>query len=577
MSLNDDMREQLKQGVVPYLRSIGFKGSFPQFRRNHEVGIDVLTFQFDKWGNPSFCVEYGFTSQFVSSSLGTQAPITPKNLTTYDVAMRNRRRLNPQNIESKPNYGDHWYTYSADSPKPCTAQVLIDLSIAIAWWAKMAEEVRATHVIPAVVGNVEYLVEGKLLSSNKVVFKKWLPAIGGSKRITTKPYVLALAALLAVFSTIPLACSAAVLRQHCKLENGSVVIDADKIIDDKEGTTCSAIGSVVVAVPGQDARIQADAIQYDKQTRTVEATGHVRILKKGFEKKGEKLTFVVAKPDPPREVSSMAEPIPGNLIDDRFSLYRCIITAAKAGVNVSPYIPPYEAIEKLVQKNAPSEEVLAKLIEVRFEIGKELGGKELLVEQEYGNGPLSKLCRQAEQLLRADCKFGTGFNDKVFVLCSVNPDGSFSRIATDDPAKYGPAVSALACEKVKSLNLKAPGKDPVPLVISLSNKPELNVVYVSGINCDVYIAYLGSHIKKQWHPTSSKTSKLVRMQLVILRDGTLKTVKVSTTSGVPAADQEAVAAVQRSKPFKPLPDGCCEDLWLEFSLDYNVFNYGASK
>lgn len=132
--------------------------------------------------------------------------------------------------------------------------------------------------------------------------------------------------------------------------------------------------------------------------------------------------------------------------------------------------------------------------------------------------------------MRANCKFGAGFSDKVFVLCAVNQDGSFSRIAADDLAKYGPAVSALACEKVRALNLKSPGKDPVPLVISLSNKPELNIVYVSGINYDTYIAYRGS--------------------------------------GVPAADKAALDAVQRSEPLKPLPDGSCEDLYLAFSLDY---------
>lgn len=420
-----------------------------------------------------------------------------------------------------------------------------------------------------------------------------LLAIGVPQCRSRKFFAVALAALLCASCIVP-PDSAAAERQHCKLENGTVLIDADKIVggivgdgdgskqnggangdrsgdkfgDKNQSTAFSATGSVVVAVPLQDARIQADAIQYDRQTRTIEVTGHARILKKGFEKKGEKLTFVVAKPEPPREVSSMAEPIQGSLFDDRLSLYRCIRSVAKAGVNVSAFIPPYDVIEKLVQKNESPAEVQAKLIELRFEIGKELGRKELLVEQEYGNGPLSKLCRQAEQSLRANCKFGTGFSDKVFVLCSVNQDGSFSRIAADDPAKYGPAVSALACDKVKALNLKAPGKDPVPLVISLSNKPELNIVYVSGINYDTYIAYLESHIKKQWHPTPSKTSKLVQFQLTILRDGSIKTASVLRSSGVPAADKAALDAVHRSKPFKPLPDGSCEDLYLAFSLDY---------
>jgi TonB family protein len=409
-----------------------------------------------------------------------------------------------------------------------------------------------------------------------------LPAIGLYQCRSRKFFAVAIAALLCVCSIVSPDSAAAVARQHCKLENGSVLIDADKIVGDTAGdnnqsTACSALGEVVVVVPGQDARIQADSIKYDRQTRTIEATGHARILKKGFDKKGERLIFVVAKPEPPREVSSMAEPIPGDLFDDRLSLSRCIKSAAKAGVNVSAFIPPYDVIENLVRKNESPAEVQAKLIDLRFQIAKELGSKELLVEQEYGNGPLSKLCREAEQSLRANCKFGTGFSDKVFVLCAVNQDGSFSRIAADDPAKYVPAVSALACEKVKALKLKSPGKDPVPLVISLSNKPELNIVYVSGINYDVYIAYLESHIKKQWHPTPSKTSKLVQLELSILRDGSIKTASVLRGCGVPADDKAALDAVHRAKPLKPLPDGSCEDLYLAFSLDYNVYTHEAGK
>lgn len=41
----------IKSVIVPELRTAGFKGSYPHFRRpNEDSGFDLLSFQFDKWG-----------------------------------------------------------------------------------------------------------------------------------------------------------------------------------------------------------------------------------------------------------------------------------------------------------------------------------------------------------------------------------------------------------------------------------------------------------------------------------------------------------------------------------------------
>lgn len=50
------MDNALKKEVIPILRKQKFKGSFPHFRRQNENNIDLLTFQFNKWGG-SFVVE----------------------------------------------------------------------------------------------------------------------------------------------------------------------------------------------------------------------------------------------------------------------------------------------------------------------------------------------------------------------------------------------------------------------------------------------------------------------------------------------------------------------------------------
>lgn len=46
----------LKKVVIPVLRKQEFKGSLPHFRRKNEKNIDLITFQFSRWGG-SFVVE----------------------------------------------------------------------------------------------------------------------------------------------------------------------------------------------------------------------------------------------------------------------------------------------------------------------------------------------------------------------------------------------------------------------------------------------------------------------------------------------------------------------------------------
>ena len=51
-----NMDLSIKDIVIPVLKEQGFKGSFPHFRRKNEDNIDLITFQFNRWGG-SFVVE----------------------------------------------------------------------------------------------------------------------------------------------------------------------------------------------------------------------------------------------------------------------------------------------------------------------------------------------------------------------------------------------------------------------------------------------------------------------------------------------------------------------------------------
>ena len=46
----DQMIAALREIVVPVLRDMGFRGSFLHFRRFRDTRIDLLTFQFNRYG-----------------------------------------------------------------------------------------------------------------------------------------------------------------------------------------------------------------------------------------------------------------------------------------------------------------------------------------------------------------------------------------------------------------------------------------------------------------------------------------------------------------------------------------------
>lgn len=56
----DTMERALRDGCVPRLRRLGFKGSFPHFYRESDQFISLINFQFYSAGG-SFCVNLSFT------------------------------------------------------------------------------------------------------------------------------------------------------------------------------------------------------------------------------------------------------------------------------------------------------------------------------------------------------------------------------------------------------------------------------------------------------------------------------------------------------------------------------------
>ena len=98
----DAILKVLKAQVVPLLRERGFSGSFPHFRRIQTDRIDLLSFQFDKYGG-GFVIELAKSLPTgIQMSWGELIP--PTKVTTQHVNVRLR-------LGAKGENEDYWFRY----------------------------------------------------------------------------------------------------------------------------------------------------------------------------------------------------------------------------------------------------------------------------------------------------------------------------------------------------------------------------------------------------------------------------------------------------------------------------------
>jgi hypothetical protein len=130
---HDRMVKALKAIVVTRLREQGFKGSFPHFRRPSAERIDLLTFQFDKWGGGfvieiSKCAPGGITTYW-----GERIP--PNKVKASDIHPGERLRIQPR----LGNSTSEWFRYDKpgmleDVFEKTARDVLPFLEKAESWW-----------------------------------------------------------------------------------------------------------------------------------------------------------------------------------------------------------------------------------------------------------------------------------------------------------------------------------------------------------------------------------------------------------------------------------------------------------
>jgi len=90
-----------------------------------------------------------------------------------------------------------------------------------------------------------------------------------------------------------------------------------------------------------------------------------------------------------------------------------------------------------------------------------------------------------------------------------------------------------------------------------------------------YMADLQRRIKRAWFPPKGHEQDRVVVAFKVHQGGELSNLRVDHSSGVVISDQAALYAVQQASPFRPLPAGANDDVDIQFTFDYNVFNGGG--
>ncbi|MBS1992666.1 MAG: DUF4304 domain-containing protein [Cyanobacteria bacterium SZAS LIN-2] len=103
------MHAALKKIIVPELRRLGFKGTYPHFRRFGSNHTDLLGFQFDKYGDDLFIAEIAQApgTGFYISKWGEE--YQREKLKYYQVTEA-RYRLQPR----LGGGGESWFSYASE-------------------------------------------------------------------------------------------------------------------------------------------------------------------------------------------------------------------------------------------------------------------------------------------------------------------------------------------------------------------------------------------------------------------------------------------------------------------------------
>lgn len=130
------------------------------------------------------------------------------------------------------------------------------------------------------------------------------------------------------------------------------------------------------------------------------------------------------------------------------------------------------------------------------------------------------------------------------------------------PVEFEATPVAQSAPTFGELSNPGPGNKTAPPGVDALKEPDFGP----------YMKDLQRRIKQSWVPPRGNESKRVVVVFRVSREGKLLETSVSKSSGVAMADNAAIAAIQKTFPFRAFPSEFEGDnIVIEFTFDYNVF------
>lgn len=184
----------------------------------------------------------------------------------------------------------------------------------------------------------------------------------------------------------------------------------------------------------------------------------------------------------------------------------------------------------------------------------------------------------AQSILRRAWKPTEYVSQGVSVFFTVDEHGTITKVAANPNSKGNAAEQ----ERFKEFISGHPELPPPPasiaplkLIASQDTKDKIIVSRLSirnpKIDYSAYMADVQRQVRRSWSPPRGFSGKRVIVIFRIDHDGRIIEKTIKQSSGLPAADAAALAALDKAAPFPPLPKGGEPDVAVSFTFDYNVF------
>jgi len=92
------------------------------------------------------------------------------------------------------------------------------------------------------------------------------------------------------------------------------------------------------------------------------------------------------------------------------------------------------------------------------------------------------------------------------------------------------------------------------------------------VDFSAYMNDLQRRIKRVWSPPKGTENATVVVLFKIHKAGQLSHLRLNKSSGIARADEAALKAIEDAAPFRQLPKGSPDDVDIQFTFDYTVFN-----